>query len=349
MINPLTHLLFLVAAWLVFGLTGQRRPALILTIGGGIFLSLYAPIALAWIAWTAIEACLITLWLKDKPRTGNLRQYGPYVLLLNLLFVDLHPEVLLISVDTLAISFSTIRIFMTSKQLLAARKDFEPGDLKWVWAAAYYLPALLVGPVFSGLNLRKQGAENARPDLSAKTFRFLLTGLVTVLLINPAILMVARLLNGSPRTIDLGIEGAPIYFAIIFTGFYGQSLIAEYTSRLFGRTLPANFDRPWRADSIRNFWQRWHRSMANFVMQYIYLPLNMRGVNGRVATVMAFVFMGLWHNLSLGYFLWGLGHGLLLAFWPKNVESKVGAIASRVITWSAVLGLSYLANYSWIA
>ena len=349
MINPLTHLLFIVAAWLVFGVTGQRRPALILSAFGIAFLALYAPVALAWIAFTALEACALALWLANRPRTGNLRQYLPYILLANLLFVDLHPEILLISVDTLAISFSTIRIFMTTKQLLAARKDFVTTDLAWVWAAAFYLPALIVGPVFSGLDLRKQANEGARPILSAFTFRMLLTGIVTVLLINPLVLQGARGLTGSPRTIDLGIEGAPIYFLILFTGFYGQSLIAEYTSRLFGRTLPHNFDRPWRAENIRDFWQRWHRSMANFVMQYIFLPLNMRGTNARLATVAAFVFMGLWHNLSFGYFLWGLGHGLLLAFWPKKVSGDVGKALARVATWAAVLGLSYLANYSWLA
>ena len=349
MINPINHLLFLVAAWLLFGLAGERRPTLILSLFGVVFLGLFAPISLAWIGLTALEACLIVLWLEKKERSSNLRQYFPYVLLLNLLFVEIHPDILLISVDTLAISFSTIRIFMTSKQLLAMRSGFQRRELQWIWAAAYYLPALIVGPVFSGMDLRKQAEANERPALTVQNFRYLLMGCVTVILINPALMKFARKLNGSPQTIDLGFEGAPLFFLILFTGFYGQSLIAEYSSRLFGRTLPYNFDQPWRAANIRDFWQRWHRSMANFVMQYIFLPLNMRGFNARMATIAAFVFMGLWHNLSVGYLIWGFAHGCLLAFWPKNIENRAGKLFERIITWAAVIGLSYVANYSWLA
>lgn len=349
MINPLTHLFFLVVAWLVFGLVGQRRPALILAVFGIAFLALYAPIAMLWIGFTALEATALVLLLEKYERSSNVRQYLPYILLVNLLFVDLHPEILLVSVDTLAISFSTIRIFMTAKQLLAMRADFQRSETKWIWAAAFYLPALIVGPVFSGLDLRKQAIDDAKPEITARTFRFLTSGIVMVLLVNPFLMLFARKLGGSPHTVDLGIEGAPLFFLVLFSGFYGQSLIAEHTSRLFGRTLPQNFDRPWRAANIREFWQRWHRSMANFVMQYIYLPLNLRGVSAKLATIAAFMFMGLWHNLSAGYLVWGVAHGCLLAFWPKKVEGKVAEILGRVLTWIAVIGLSYVANYSWLA
>lgn len=349
MINPIPHFIFIVVAWLVFALAGQRRPALILTAFGIGYLAIYAPVALAWIALTAIEACLLVLFLKDKDRGSDLRQYLPYVLLINLLFVDLHPQILLISVETLAISFSTIRIFMTAKQLLALRSGFAARELKWIWAAAFYLPALIVGPIFSGMELRKQAEAGATPEITARNFRFLLTGLVCLLLINPYIHLVASEMTPPRNFMNLGPEGAPLLFGMLFAGFYGQSLVAEYTSRLFGRTLPYNFDRPWRAANIRDFWQRWHRSMANFVMQYIFLPMNMRGASAQLATISAFVFMGLWHNLSAGYFIWGLAHGCLLAFWPKKVESKAGKLAERIITWIAVIGLSYIANYSWLA
>ena len=349
MINPIAHLLFLVAAWLVFALGGERRPALILSLFGVAFLGSYAPIALAWIALTALEACLLVLWLEKKPRGSDIRQYLPYVLLANLLFVELHPAILLISVETLAISFSTIRIFMTAKQLLAMRKGFEKSELRWIWAAAFYLPALIVGPVFSGMDLRKQATEGEQPDRSARTYRFLLTGMVMVLLANPYLALQLRRLEQPYHVMNVGWEAAPLLFLMLFAGFYGQSLVAEYSSKLFGRTLPHNFDKPWLARNIRDFWQRWHRSMAGFVIQYIFIPMNMRGANARLATVAAFVFMGLWHNLSAGYFIWGLSHGLLLAFWPKQVESRMGRLLERAVTWLAVIGLSYIANYSWLA
>ncbi|WP_120077088.1 MBOAT family O-acyltransferase [Aurantiacibacter odishensis] len=349
MINPVTHLIFIVIAWLVFAIAGQRFATLILSLFGLAFTAAYAPVALAWIALTSIEACLLVHWLENKDRGSNTRQYLPYILLANLLFVDLHPQVLLVSVETLAISFSTIRIFMTAKQLLAMRSGYNVSELKWIFAAAFFLPALIVGPVFSGMDLRKQVKAGAKPDVSAQTVRFLIAGLVCVLLVNPYLALLARVATSPRNEMNLGWEGSPLLFAMLFAGFYGQSLVAEYTSRLFGLTLPYNFDRPWRAGNIREFWQRWHRSMANFVMQYIFLPLQMRGANAQIATIAAFVFMGLWHNLSAGYLIWGVAHGCLLAFWPKTVKSPFARLMERVLTWVAVIGLSYLANYSFLA
>ena len=173
MINPITHLLFIIAAWLFFAISGQRRPALILTIFGLAFLAIYAPIAMLWIAFTALEASILVLWLEKHDRTSNLRQYLPYAVLINLLFVELHPDILLVSVETLAISFSTIRIFMTAKQLLAVRAKFDRSELKWIWAAAFYLPALIVGPVFSGTELRKQAETNEQPIVGIRRRAFL--------------------------------------------------------------------------------------------------------------------------------------------------------------------------------
>jgi D-alanyl-lipoteichoic acid acyltransferase DltB (MBOAT superfamily) len=88
--------------------------------------------------------------------------------------------------------------------------------------------------------------------------------------------------------------------------------------------------------------------MARFVMQYFFLPLNLRGVNARVATAVAFVFMGLWHEVRPGYLIWGLTHGLLMAFAPKSTDmsSRVARIANRLATISAVVLLSYVANYA---
>lgn len=349
MIDTLTHLIFIIVAWLIFGLAGRRHADLILAVGGATFLAFYAPIGLAWIAFTSLEASLLFALLRRLDRGSNLRQYLPYILFPNLLFVDLHPNVLQAVVETTAITFSITRIFMTTKQLLAARKEMAVGETRWIWVAAFYLPALIVGPVFSGTDLRNQAKKGAEPDTSPYVFRMLLAGFVTVWLINPALLQLGRLTSPARHSIDLGIEGAPLYFLILFTGFYGQSLVAEYSSRLFGRTLPYNFDKPWLARNIRDFWGRWHRSMADFVMQYIFLPLNLKGVSARLATIAAFTFMGLWHNLSLGYLLWGIAHGSLLAFWPKEVGGRFGKLLERIVTWAAVMGLSYMANYSWLA
>ena len=88
--------------------------------------------------------------------------------------------------------------------------------------------------------------------------------------------------------------------------------------------------------------------MAKFVIQYIYLPLNLRGLAPRLATIAAFLFMGLWHQVQPGYLIWGLAHGLFLAFAPKPdaTWSAGRRWTSRVSTLLVVIGLSYVANYA---
>jgi D-alanyl-lipoteichoic acid acyltransferase DltB (MBOAT superfamily) len=234
---------------------------------------------------------------------------------------------------------------MTAKQILSARKPPSTGDGWWIVVAAFFLPALVVGPVFSGMELKKQAQADEPEAISLRDYRMVLQGLVLAVLVNPGLGMLINYVvlpeyKGLPDA-----WAAPLYFLQLFSAFWGQSLIAEHTSRFFGLRLPVNFDAPWKAANIRDFWSRWHRSMAEFVTQYIFLPLNLRGVSPRLATVTAFVFMGLWHNLSFGYALWGISHGLLLAFWPKRDFTGAAGLLVRTGTWITVIALSYIANH----
>jgi D-alanyl-lipoteichoic acid acyltransferase DltB (MBOAT superfamily) len=125
-------------------------------------------------------------------------------------------------------------------------------------------------------------------------------------------------------------------------------LIAESGAALAGFEVPQNFNRPWLAVDIRDFWNRWHISMAKFVTQYIFLPLNLRGFSPRFATAASFVFMGLWHEVRIGYIIWGVAHGLLMAYAPKsaNIASPALKRLNRLATLVSVVVLSYVANYA---
>lgn len=345
MIDPLAHFIFVLGAYLLFCLAGRGSAAPLLTLLGLAFTLIFAPVAALWIAlMVAVASCLFLL-LRGRPRDNGWRQYGPYLILPGFLFVDLHPLGFGLNVETLAISFSTIRIFMTTKQLLQSRKAMERRDAAWIAVAAFYLPALMVGPVFSGTDLKKQAAEASVKPVGLRDYRMVLQGLVLAILVNPGLGLLKDMMVSPEQLGAPDWTAAPLYFLQLFTAFWGQSLIAEHTSRFFGFRLPVNFDAPWKAANIREFWSRWHRSMAEFVMQYIFLPLNLKGISPRVATVSAFLFMGLWHNLTWGYALWGAAHGALLAFWPKREFAGATGLAIRIATWAVVVGLSYIANF----
>lgn len=289
---------------------------------------------------------MMIITLRRRPRSDKWRKYAPYLILPVLLAVDFNELVIGFPIGTIGVSFSIIRVFMTTKQSLGSRKGAEICDISSVVVAAFYLPALPVGPVFSGLDLQK-----SRPTLSnvetVRHLRLIFTGLVLVSLLAPAIgLRALSIYDGALQSV---VIAPTMLFVQLFFAFWGQSLIAENFAPLFGHKIPVNFKEPWLARDIRDFWQRWHRSIANFVMTYIFLPLQVNGVPPKIATIAAFVFMGLWHNISVGYFIWGLGHGVLLAYWPKFENPRfpaATAVAQRVALFSFVIGLSYVANYA---
>ena len=317
---------------------------------GALILGVYAPGALVFVGTVVLEAFILHLILYRLPRSNAWRKYGAYLLLLNLLFVDFQQLMLGFYVDTVGVSFSIIRIFMTAKQFLASRKDLPNEHYEWLFVSAYYLPAIMVGPIFSGMDLRKQALSSAKIlGETSFLYRNLLAGLVLAALVAPFFEFSANyVVSHSPNEPLKGIGIIPL-FLMLFAAFWGQSLIAEMSSRIMGYSIPANFNKPWLATDIKDFWKRWHISMAQFVMQYIYLPLTIKGISPKIATISAFVFMGLWHEIAVGYLIWGVSHGLLMAYWPVAKESRSywRRQIERGVTLCIVVVLSYVANYTY--
>jgi alginate O-acetyltransferase complex protein AlgI len=150
-------------------------------------------------------------------------------------------------------------------------------------------------------------------------------------------------LAGLIRLIVVGVNGdwpsttaadTLISFIYIYFDFAGYSLIALGLGRLIGVPTPVNFDRPWLATSLTDFWSRWHMSLGDWVRRHIYLPLQfsfMRRFSGgseyavnAVSLIVAFTFVGLWHRFTLPFLVWGVLFGCILAV-EKYVRDTVGA------------------------
>jgi D-alanyl-lipoteichoic acid acyltransferase DltB (MBOAT superfamily) len=104
-------------------------------------------------------------------------------------------------------------------------------------------------------------------------------------------------------------------FQFYFT-FAGYSHLIIGLGILVGFKLPENFNNPYLATSIGDFWRRWHMSLSYWIRDYVYIPLggNRKGIARKcVHIIFAMTLVGIWHGLTLNYFLWGLFHGLLLA------------------------------------
>ena len=123
------------------------------------------------------------------------------------------------------------------------------------------------------------------------------------------------------RWILLGAIGARILL-----DFSGYSDIAIGVARLLGITLPENFNWPYLARNLQDFWQRWHISLTLWIRDYIYIPLggNRYGISRRIFNgLVAFALCGLWHGPDWHFVIWGLYHGVGLGVCSSYVRIPV--------------------------
>ncbi len=111
---------------------------------------------------------------------------------------------------------------------------------------------------------------------------------------------------------------ATLFYTLeIYFDFSGYSDMAVGISKMLNIKLPINFDSPYKAFSIRDFWKRWHISLTTFLTKYIYIPLggNQKGKRRTYINIMlVFLISGIWHGANWTFILWGLIHGLLCIF-----------------------------------
>jgi alginate O-acetyltransferase complex protein AlgI len=114
------------------------------------------------------------------------------------------------------------------------------------------------------------------------------------------------------------VAGSFAYSIVIWADFSGYSDLAIATSRFVGIRTPENFNYPYAAENIRDFWLRWHITFSRVLMGYVFVPVSRKlgttfGGRGRAAAVAAalltFLFCGYWHGPTPNFLLWGLYHG----------------------------------------
>src|SRR6185295_5549811 len=145
--------------------------------------------------------------------------------------------------------------------------------------------------------------------------------------------------------------GALAYTFQLYFDFSGYSDMAIGLSRMFGVRLPLNFDSPYKAVNIIDFWRRWHMTLSRFLRDYLYLPLggNRKGKARRYLNLMITMLLGgLWHGAGWTYVAWGGLHGIYLVTnhaWHALRErlgfpaqgTRAGRIAGRTLTFLAVV------------
>lgn len=140
----------------------------------------------------------------------------------------------------------------------------------------------------------------------------------------------------------------------IYLDFSGYSDIAIGLARMMGIQLPPNFNWPYVATNLRDFWQRWHISLSSWIRDYVYIPLggNRMGTSRMLLNgVIAFALCGFWHGAAWNYVLWGLYHGLgfavCLTYRKFSATSWIGSILDRlpILSWAVTMAFVF---FGWL-
>ncbi len=198
-----------------------------------------------------------------------------------------------------------------------------------IWRFALYIflfPHLIAGPIVRYAELRTylspEKREAARYEIYWGVVLFII-GLAKKVLIADAMGSVVDLVYGNASQVSTfsAWMAAVCYAFQIYFDFSGYTDMAIGMARMMGFKFPHNFNRPYAAVTITEFWNRWHMTLTRWFRDYVYYSLNFhitwRG-KPRFAfatyrnLIIVFVLCGLWHGAAYTFLFWGLGHGLLL-------------------------------------
>jgi alginate O-acetyltransferase complex protein AlgI len=200
-----------------------------------------------------------------------------------------------------------------------------------------WFPHLIAGPVlnhrqmipqFSSIETYKINFESISVGLtlfSLGLFKKIVIADQFALYANPVFESVS---DGAQPMLFEAWVGALAYSLQLYFDFSGYSDMAIGLSRLFNIKLPLNFNSPYQATSIIDFWRRWHITLSAFLREYLYIPLggNQKGTIRRYANLMVTMILGgLWHGAGLNFILWGGLHGIYLVInhgW-KNLSTRL--------------------------
>ncbi|MBR0413785.1 MAG: MBOAT family protein [Clostridia bacterium] len=243
-------------------------------------------------------------------------------------------------------------------------KEEVPRFLDFVLYITFF-PKITSGPIVSFNEFTKmlENVENSRQNRNVGLEQFI-TGLAkkTLLAGNLSILFTAVTTAGERSTLEAWL-GALAYTFMLYFDFSGYSDMAIGLGKLFGYTMPQNFDHPYTAVNITDFWRKWHISLGAFFKNYVYIPLggNRKGEKRTIFNLfVVFLLTGIWHGANFTFIVWGIYHFIFNAadkLFLDKAFKKVPRVLRSVMTFFVVMigwvfffsdslgdALSYLGN-----
>ena len=219
------------------------------------------------------------------------------------------------------------------------------------WKVLLYItffPQLVAGPIVTAASFMPQlhTPRMVTPALFASGLRLVLWGLLLKVVFADALATWADPIFAQPGGYTLAGRwlGVLAFSGQIYFDFAGYSTMAIGLGRTLGYSFPLNFDVPYLARNITDFWRRWHISLSNWLRDYLFIPLGGNRQHFYRNLLFTMVLGGLWHGASWNFILWGLLHGIALIahkLWIKRSiqgqASPAGHTLSCLLTQAVVL------------
>ena len=237
------------------------------------------------------------------------------------------------------------------------RREIEPADryLDYLLFVCFF-PHLVAGPIVRPRQMLPQLREvpKADPEMQARGLWLIATGLAKKIVIGDylAVNMVNRVFDNPERFSALEVLVAVYAYAIeLYSDFSGYTDVALGSSLLFGYRLPQNFNAPYTAYNLQEFWHRWHMSLSTWLRDYLYIPLggSKKGPwRTYVNLMLTMLIGGLWHGASWNFVIWGALHGVALAG-TRMWQRARGALEPHGFARAALVLLTFnFVCFAWI-
>jgi D-alanyl-lipoteichoic acid acyltransferase DltB (MBOAT superfamily) len=225
-----------------------------------------------------------------------------------------------------------------------------------------FYPQLVAGPIERPRLLAQFHAEHAFDDARVLSgLKLMLWGFIKKVVIADRLTLLVDHVFAAPGSQNgAALALATYFFAFqIYCDFSGYSDIALGAAEVMGFNLMRNFERPYHAQTIAEFWKRWHISLSTWFRDYLYIPLGGSRVStGRWLLNLTIVFLvsGLWHGANWTFIVWGGLHGFYMIFshWTKDLRARMAHLSGladypRLHRGLRVLITFHLATFAWIA
>ena len=253
-------------------------------------------------------------------------------------------------------------------QTLSYVIDVYRGDVKTEKNFFFYalfvsfFPQLVAGPIERPGNLIPQLREPhpwSKSDAKCGAKKMMMGFFKKICIADTVSVFVDAVYNNPTNATSLGIVIATLLFAVqIYCDFSGYTDIAIGASRMMGIRLMKNFDHPYSATSIKEFWSRWHISLSSWFRDYLYIPLG----GSRVSKprhlfnlFVVFLVSGLWHGAAWTFVVWGALHGFyqivgnLTAKRRDALIEKLGfSKNSLAVVWTRRVITFALVSFAWL-